>query len=233
MVVAESRSPMPKAPARKPRMDRKAVAEETESVILRAAEEVFSSKGFFGATVAEMVERAGVSRGTFYLYFKNREDVFSALLSRVVGEMFMLSASRQTGTLQERVESANRAYLETFRRHREFMRSVLQVATFDADVAKALNRLRGKFIERVRAHLDKCVARNTIYDIDPTIASFLLVIMVEFTAYAWLSFGWEPNTEEFDFETVVREASALWSRAVYKSEQLQEGASPVADPASF
>lgn len=214
---------MSRAPVRKPRTDRKAIAEDTESVILRAAEEVFSSKGFFGATVAEMVDRAGVSRGTFYLYFKNREDVFSALLSRVVGEMFILSASRQTGTLQERVESANRAYLETFRRHREFMRSVIQVATFDADVAKALNELRGKFIERIRAHLDRCIARGTCYDIDPAVSSFLLVIMVEFTAYSWLSFGWEPNKDGFDFDKVVRQVSALWSRAVYKPEP-QDGA---------
>jgi AcrR family transcriptional regulator len=198
------------------RANRKPLAEDTESIILRAAEEVFSSKGFFGATIADIVEKAGVSRGTFYLYFKNREEVFSALLSRVVGEMFMLSASRQTGTAQERVESANRAYLETFRRHREFMRSVIQVATFDAGVAETLNSLRGKFVERVRTHLEKCLERQKCHDIDPAISSFLLVIMVEFAAYSWLSFGWGPNEDEFDFDRVVKEASALWSRAVYK-----------------
>lgn len=185
-------------------------------MILRAAEEVFASKGFFGATIAEIVDKAGVSRGTFYLYFRNREEVFSALLSRVVGEMFILSASRQTGAPQERVESANRAYLETFRRHREFMRSVIQVATFDEGVAETLNSLRGKFIERIRNHLEKCKARGECHDLDTNISSFLLVIMVEFTAYSWLSFGWEPDKDEFDFDKIVKEASALWSRAVYK-----------------
>ncbi|WP_454618114.1 TetR/AcrR family transcriptional regulator [Bradyrhizobium cenepequi] len=207
-----AQAPKPKLP----RSRRKAMAEETESVILRAAEEVFSSKGFFDATVAEIVEKAGVSRGTFYLYFKNREEVFSALLSRVVGEMFILSASHETGTLQERVESANRAYLEMFRRHREFMRSVIQVATFDSNVALALNSLRNKFIERVRKHLERSKEKGILYDADPAITSFLLVIMVEFTAYSWLSFGWEPDKERFDFEKVVKEASSLWSRAVYK-----------------
>ncbi len=203
------------SPAKPPRSSRKTMAEETESVILRAAEEVFSSKGFFGATVAEIVEKAGVSRGTFYLYFKNREEVFSALLSRVVGEMFILSASHETGTPQERVESANRAYLETFRRHREFMRSVIQVATFDAGVALTLSSLRNKFVERVRNHLERSREKGAVHDVDPAITSFLLVIMVEFTAYSWLSFGWEPDKDEFDFERVVKEASSLWSRAVY------------------
>jgi len=39
---------------------------------------------------------------------------------------------------------------------------------------------------------------------------------VEFTAYSWLSFGWQPDKDGFDLDTVVKEASALWSRAVYK-----------------
>ena len=206
---------MAKTP-RKPRSDKKAMAAETRSAILRAAQALFAAKGFFETTVADVVKAAGVSRGTFYLYFKDREDVFATLLSQAVDEMFLLSASRQTGSRRERIESANRAYLETFRRHRAFMRSALQVATFDPRVAEALSGLRGKFIARIRAHLERAVARGECHDIDPAITSFLLVIMVEFTAYSWLSFGWQPDQGEFEVDAIVREASALWARAVYK-----------------
>ena len=206
---------MAKTP-RKPRSDKKAMAAETRSAILRAAQALFAAKGFFDTTIADIVKAAGVSRGTFYLYFKDRGDVFATLLSQAVDEMFLLSASRQTGSRQERIESANRAYLETFRRHRAFMRSALQVATFDPRVAEALSALRGKFIARIRAHLERAVARGECHDIDPAITSFLLVIMVEFTAYSWLSFGWQPDQGEFEVDAIVREASALWARAVYK-----------------
>lgn len=209
--------PPHKAPRRKqPRADKTAMAAETKGAILRAAQKLFSTKGFFDTTIADIVEKAGVSRGTFYLYFKDREQVFAALLSQAVDEMFLLSASRQTGSRQTRIESANRAYLETFKRHRAFMRSALQVATFDPGVAKTLSALRGKFIARIKAHLERAVARGECHDIDPAITSFLLVIMVEFTAYSWLSFGWQPDRDEFDIDKVVREASALWFRAVYK-----------------
>ena len=60
------------------------------------------------------------------------------------------------------------------------------------------------------------MARGECHDIDPAITSFLLVIMVEFTAYSWLSFGWQPDQGEFEVDAIVREASALWARAVYK-----------------
>jgi AcrR family transcriptional regulator len=207
---------MATTPRKEPRADKKAMAAETRSAILRAAQKLFSTKGFFDTTIADIVEKAGVSRGTFYLYFKDREQIFATLLSQAVDEMFSLSASRPTGSRQTRIESANRAYLETFKRHRAFMRSALQVATFDAGVAKALSELRGKFIERIRTHLERSVARGECHDIDPAITSFLLVIMVEFTAYSWLSFGWQPDKDGFDLDKVVKEASALWSRAVYK-----------------
>jgi AcrR family transcriptional regulator len=206
-----------KEPRRKqPRSDKKAMAAETRSAILRAAQKLFSTKGFFDTTIADIVEKAGVSRGTFYLYFKSREEVFGGLLSQAVDEMFLLSASRPTGSRRTRIESANRAYLETFQRHRAFMRSALQVATFDSSVAKTLSALRGKFIERIQAHLERSIARGECHDIDPAITSFLLVIMVEFTAYSWLSFGWQPDKDGFDLDKVVKEASALWARAVYK-----------------
>ncbi|MAM12506.1 MAG: hypothetical protein CML23_19065 [Rhizobiaceae bacterium] len=189
---------------------------DTETLILQAAEAVFSQKGYFGTTVADIVERAGVSRGAFYLYFKNRNEVFSAILATVVGEMFMLSASRQSGTPQQRVENANRTYMEMFYRHRAFMRSVIQVATFDTEVAETLNELRAKFINRVREHIERGVESGKCHDVDPDIASFLLVIMVEFTSYSWLSFDWQPKSGDFDFDKVVKEASSIWSRAIYK-----------------
>jgi AcrR family transcriptional regulator len=209
----------PIAQRTQPKASRKSAAQDTETSILQSAQDVFSEKGFFGTTVAEIVDRAGVSRGTFYLYFKNREEVFSAILARVVGEMFMLSGSRQSGSLEERVEGANRAYLENFYRHRAFMRSVLQVATFDTDVADTLNDLRQRFIDRVRRHLERCQKDGLCKDTDPEISSFLLVVMVEFTAYSWLSFGWQPEGSTFDFDSVVKEASTLWSNAIYKSRE--------------
>jgi AcrR family transcriptional regulator len=200
-------------PARRPRPRGDA---DTAAAILAAAEREFAARGFHEARIEDIVRAAGVSRGTFYNYFKDREDVFLALLDRVVGEMFALTADAVGATPEARVESGNRAYLEAFRAHRGFMRCVLQVATFHAGAADALARLRGRFRDRLRAHLERAQAAGLTHELDPAIASFGLVAMVEFTAYAWLSFGWNGTDEEFDFDAVVRELSALWRRAVYR-----------------
>lgn len=189
---------------------------QTEAAILRAAEEAFSEKGFFDATVADIVARAGVSRGTFYFYFGDREDVFLALLASVVGEMFALPREREGG-IRERVEASNRAYFDSFRNHRAFMRSALQMATFNPEAAEALSKLRGRFMERLRGHLERQQASGRCHDFDVRIVSYAIVMMVEFCAYGWLAFGWNLEDEDFDFDQMVEELSALWCRALYRA----------------
>ena len=48
--------------------------------IAAAALAVFAEKGFAGARIEEIARRAGVSKGTVYLYFETKEDVFRAVV---------------------------------------------------------------------------------------------------------------------------------------------------------
>src|SRR5690242_20497966 len=52
----------------------------TREAILEAAEAVFSERGFGGARVEEIAERAGVSVGTLYNYFDARRAILDAVL---------------------------------------------------------------------------------------------------------------------------------------------------------
>jgi len=52
---------------------------ETIRKLLDAGMDVFGRDGYHGASVGDIVERAGISRGTFYLYFANKDDLFRAL----------------------------------------------------------------------------------------------------------------------------------------------------------
>ena len=51
--------------------------------LLDAALEVFFEKGFAAARLEDIAARAGVSKGTVYLYFNNKEDVFDALVRAI------------------------------------------------------------------------------------------------------------------------------------------------------
>lgn len=81
----------------KPRWQRR--AEDRPREICAAALEVFAEKGFAAARLEEIAKRAGVSKGTLYLYFEDKEQLFRAVVrDTVVPNVDILRASLiQTG----------------------------------------------------------------------------------------------------------------------------------------
>src|SRR6266446_9279146 len=65
------------------RMERQA----RRAQVLRHAKRIFARKGYHRTNVADIIARAGIARGTFYLYFQNKKDLFEELLEQVVGEL--------------------------------------------------------------------------------------------------------------------------------------------------
>lgn len=55
---------------------------QTVERLLDSSEIVFSNKGFYGASVEEIAEEAGYSKGAVYANFKSKEDLFLALYDR-------------------------------------------------------------------------------------------------------------------------------------------------------
>ena len=74
-------------------------AEDRPREICAAALEVFAEKGFAAAKLDEIAKRAGVSKGTLYLYFEDKEQLFRAVVrDTVVPNVEALSAALiQTG----------------------------------------------------------------------------------------------------------------------------------------
>jgi len=55
--------------------------EERRQKIINAAKALFSEKGYAGTGLREIAERAGVSLGNIYNYFKNKEEIFSSIFN--------------------------------------------------------------------------------------------------------------------------------------------------------
>jgi AcrR family transcriptional regulator len=54
--------------------------EERREQVLRSAMEVFAHKGYHATSVGDIIKRAHIARGTFYLYFENKRQIFEAIL---------------------------------------------------------------------------------------------------------------------------------------------------------
>ncbi len=58
-------------------------AEATRNLLLDAAESVFNEKGVARTSLSEIAAAAGLTRGAIYWHFKNKADLFHAMLERV------------------------------------------------------------------------------------------------------------------------------------------------------
>lgn len=63
------------------------VREQRREQVLDAAKAVFAKKGFHRSSIADIIQRAGIARGTFYLYFKNKRDIFDCLLDSLLEQV--------------------------------------------------------------------------------------------------------------------------------------------------
>src|SRR5437660_12054272 len=63
---------------------RRSTAAPKRDLILRAATEVFASRGFFNAQVADVARAAGVAAGTVYLYFRSKDDLLVSIFERTM-----------------------------------------------------------------------------------------------------------------------------------------------------
>lgn len=55
--------------------------------VLRHAKRIFARKGYHRTNISEIIARAGIARGTFYIYFANKRELFEQLLDQVLSEL--------------------------------------------------------------------------------------------------------------------------------------------------
>jgi AcrR family transcriptional regulator len=94
---------------------RERLKQATHAVILQAAEGVFAERGFDGARMEEIAERAGVAVGTLYNYFQDRRAILDAVLEA--------SAQQLSARMREAVLPPPAPFAEQLER---FMRIVLE-----------------------------------------------------------------------------------------------------------
>jgi len=113
------RTPQSKSdrPARQPGPKWRRLPEERPRQILDAALQVFGERGLAGARLDDIARRAGVSKGTIYLYFANKEELFREVVRAIVVDRLRQAADKAGSG--DPVEELKR-YL---RAHWDFVRS--------------------------------------------------------------------------------------------------------------
>lgn len=87
--------------------------EATRRRIMRQAASEFARLGFDQANINAIAEQAGIGKGTIYLYFENKRDLFLEMLRSIAQAQLTVirAALASDGTLQQRLERLFRAFV--------------------------------------------------------------------------------------------------------------------------
>lgn len=133
---------------RAPRWERRSEARPGE--IAKAAFEMFLEKGFNATRIDDVAAKAGVSKGTIYLYFENKEALFNAAIDRAV----LPNVTRFEGL----IEGSEGTTPELIERLLAMMATVV-TATPVGGVPKLIISEAGNFPELVEHYRDVVVLR--------------------------------------------------------------------------
>ncbi len=138
-----------------------------KDAILDAARTVFSRDGYSASSMEDVAAEAGIAKGTVYLYFKSKEELYLAALLRDV-KAFAAEARAEMErepSLREKIEAFLRVRLEYSRAHEEFLRIYLtEYGKMCAmtPIAKQLRRIQRENMRHLASLIEAAVERREI-----------------------------------------------------------------------
>jgi len=173
----------------------------TSGLIKECAREVFLAKGYYGTSVEEIAEAAGVSRASFYTYFPSKRDLLYSLgtdtykaLDDTLNEMRALEPTWSNDDVYEVV----RIYLRFLEEHGAFMLVWSQATYGDDALAKTGMRTRLANARRFGQMLQRISGEDPDRDDDPARFGLAMLVMIDrYWSY------WRVNEFPFSEDEVV------------------------------
>ena len=189
-------------------MSRPEVSKERRSQILDAAEKVFARNGFAQSRMEQIVAGSQLSKGAIYWYFRSKDEIINASLSRIF-ERLLHDIAEQIESQRPVVERI----MTVARRATEQIRNARQLAGVELEAYAMAARSRS--IRRlVRGYFDACVDafamliadgidKRELRPVDPRKIAITGVALFEGLTLLWVV------SPDLDFEEVLNDAAGL------------------------
>lgn len=123
-------------------------AQQTRCQLLEAAQRVFADKGVSRTSLQDIAQAAGVTRGAIYWHFKNKGDLFNAMMDSVVLPMEQTLQSIGHDAAQDPLVELERALRQTMRSIESdaHVRAIFEVATLKVEYVAELLTVKQRHI---------------------------------------------------------------------------------------
>jgi len=157
--------------------------EQRREDILDAAQRVFFEKGLAASTMDDIAETAELSKGTLYLYYKSKEDLYLTVMMR--GMQLLYDAFNEVAkgayAPAQILARLSETYLTYFNNHRDYFRMMhyLQAPQFHKQISDEVKQscsiLNQRIWSLVNGMLQRCIDENLLRkDLNPAQVGLIL-----------------------------------------------------------
>jgi len=178
--------------------------QRTRQALLDGAEKVFGKVGFEHASIALITTEAGVAVGAFYMYFRSKEAIFTALVDELGTRLRRAIAERiGVGGHENRLvieREGLRAFFDFAAEHRQLYRIIRQAEFVDEAAFRRYYRsLAAGYTEGLKAAMKKGEVRT----MDAEVLAYALMGIADFIGMRFVLWGDRTRRREHVIDQVT------------------------------
>jgi AcrR family transcriptional regulator len=174
-----------------------AIRDQRRDRIVQVAREVFFEEGFTAATMSTIAARLGGSKATLYAYFKNKEDLFDAIIEDQCSVIEkMLTLEEEGADVRTTLTGLGREMVTAMSSDQAVrtMQLIIEESRRNPDLAQRFDEIGPKLgTERLAAYLARAHARGEIDAPDPLQAAGVLAVLMKGELHFRRMLGLEPE----------------------------------------
>jgi AcrR family transcriptional regulator len=179
--------------------------------VLLAARKILVTQGFEAARVEEITNLAQVGYGTFYKYFRNKQDVLEAVMEEVYWQLNEASFPTQVeaSRLEDQIRTGITNYLKTYYRNREVLLALKPASLLSSRIRNFLSDMRERDVQWMVQELQKLAAQGWKIEGNPEVFAVAMLHTVEAVAHDWIT-----RRQHLDLEMVADTLCEIWFRTI-------------------
>ena len=176
------------------------MAIDRKQSVVDAASKSFALFGYKATTMEQVAKLANVGKGTIYTFFKNKEELFDEIVTRMIREMTdaaetVIDSNRP---FFENAQAAIFRILEFRTEHQLMLKLVQEQQLGTTAVQEVLVRVEEEILTYIKNKIEIAISKKEIKSCDPELTAFLL-----FKMYIALVYDWEKRHEPLSEEKIA------------------------------
>lgn len=180
--------------------------------ILEAAAKSFSLFGYKATTMDQVAKIANVGKGTIYTFFANKEELFNAIVIKMIEEMRVEAdnAADPNDSFEEKAHARLMHILKFRKTHLLYAKLIDEEQELRTPaVTEVLEEIEEAIVSYIKEKIEKAIANGEVRQCDAQLIAYLL-----FKSYMALIVDWnKSHGEELGEDRIV----TLFSETIFKS----------------